>query len=469
MPTPQGQTSRKLAWQVLNNLHGSGLTLDRVLDKALSGHAPLSRKDRALVHALVFGVLRWQGRLDWILSHFSKPRLKKIDPPVLNLLRLGIYQIIFLTRIPDAAAVNTAVDLAKTAHPPWVVKFINGVLRAAVRGHNDLVFPSAKSDPVAALSVEKSFAPWLIRRWISRFGVTETAALCDAINGIPPITIRANTLRTDRDRLATQLDGTAQSVTLTPHAPDGIALMGPDRPVFEMEPFTRGDFGVQDEAAQLVSYLAAPAPGQRILDACAGLGGKTGHLAQLMANRGDLVAMDRSADKLFRLQTEMARLGVTCVTTRAHDLNVTADLPPFDRILLDAPCSGLGVLRRNPDGKWVRRPEDISACALRQQKLLSSLAGLVKTGGLLVFAVCSMEPEENEAVIEGFLKHRTAFVLEKAPQALPQPARLLMTPEGYFRTTPHQHGMDGFFAAVLRRISDTPPAQPVSPTPFQSL
>lgn len=453
MPTPQGQTSRKLAWQVLNDLHRSGLTLDRVLDKALAGHAPLSRKDRALVHTLVFGVLRWQGRIDWILSRFSKPRLKKIDPPVLNLLRLGIYQIFFLSRIPDAAAVNTAVDLAKTAHPPWVVKFINGVLRAAVRGQKDLVLPSAESDPVALLAVEKSFAPWLIRRWIDRFGAPETAALCDAINRIPPITIRANTLQTDRERLATQLDRTAQSVTLTAHAPDGIALTGPDRPVFEMDAFARGDFGVQDEAAQLVSYLAAPAPGQRILDACAGLGGKTGHLAQLMANDGDLVAMDRSREKLSRLQTEMTRLGVTCVTSHGHDLDRPADILPFDRVLLDAPCSGLGVLRRNPDGKWTRRPEDISACARRQGKFLLSLAGLVKPGGLLVFSVCSMEPEENERVIEGFLKHRTAFVLEKAPQGLPQTARSLMTPEGYFRSTPHQHGMDGFFAAVLRRRS----------------
>ena len=451
MPTPQGHASRKLAWQVLNNLHRSGLTLDRVLDQALAGHGPLLRKDRALVHSLVFGVLRWQGRLDWILSHFSKPRLKKIDPPVLNLLRLGVYQIAFLSRIPHAAAVNTAVELAKSAHPPWVVKFVNGVLRAVVRGQGDLVFPPVESDPVTALSVEKSFAPWLIRRWIRRFGIRETAALCDAVNTIPPITIRANTLRTDRARLAAQLDGTAQSVTLTPYAPDGMALMGPDRPVFEMAPFIHGDFGVQDEAAQLVSCLTAPVPGQRVLDACAGLGGKTGHLAQLMANQGDLVAMDRSAEKLDRLETEMARLGVTCATTQVHDLNTPGSLPPFDRVLLDAPCSGLGVLRRNPDGKWTRRPEDIGACARRQGEFLVSLAGMVKPGGRLVFAVCSMEPEENRAVIERFLTQQKAFALEKAPGGLPRPARALITPEGYFSTTPHHHNMDGFFAAVLRR------------------
>lgn len=451
MANPTGQASRKRAWTILNDLDRSGLTLDRVMDDAQAEGNMLSRRDQALVHSLVFGVLRWRGRLDWILSQFSRTRLAKIDPPVLNLLRLGLYQIVFLSRVPTAAAVNTAVDLAKTAHPPWVVKFVNGVLRAAVRGHADLAPPSAEVDPVAALAVEKSFPPWMIRRWVDRFGAGETAALCDAVNGIPPITLRTNTQKTDRQALLTELSSSARSAVKTLVAPDGIALEGLNRPLTRMAAFERGDFAVQDEAAQLVSLLTNPEPGQRVLDACAGLGGKTGHLGQLMDDRGELVAMDRSAEKLSRLQSEMARLGITCVSTRVHDAAAALNSPPFDRVLLDAPCTGLGVLRRNPDGKWARRPEDIARCAREQKRLLNALAPAVKPGGCLIYSVCSMEEEENGEVVRDFLARHADFSRIRQPGGLPAPAETFMDADGLFRTFPHRHAMDGFFAAVLKR------------------
>jgi 16S rRNA (cytosine967-C5)-methyltransferase len=454
VPPSRPHNARTLALGVLNRLETGRLTLDRVMESALCQQPVLSRKDRALAQSLVFGTLRWQGRIDWILSRFSRTRLTKIDPPVLNLLRLALFQIVFLTRIPDSAAVNTAVEMAKTAHPHWVVRFVNGVLRNAAREHRSLVLPDMDADPVAAICVEKSFPVWLVQRWLDRMGEKETADLCDALNRIPPITLRVNTLRTDGKALSESLKGQVETVAPARYSPDGLSITRPRIPIPEMTAFRQGGFQVQDEAAQLVAGLVAPRPGQRVLDACAGLGGKTGHLAQQMENRGDLVAADISDERLALLGKEMARLGTDCVTAVHRDLEKPwEDQDPalFHRVLLDAPCTGLGVLRRNPDGKWRRTEEDIRRCGRRQVRLLASVAGLVRPGGTLVYTVCSTEPEENRGVVDRFCNTHPDFSVDPKPSGLPRAAAPLVDANGFFTSAPHVHGMDGFFAAVLRR------------------
>jgi len=445
---------RKIACSILNTLDTTQTTLDRAMDIAMAKGILLSRRDRALLNALVYGVLRWRGRIDWIIDHFSKTPLKKIDPPILNILRLGLFQIIYLDRIPLSAAVNTSVEMAKSKKKPWMGGFVNAVLRNAARGHQAVLLPDPLKDPVAGISVEASFPPWLIKRWLAHFSIAETRLLCQAINTIPPITARANTLKTTRENLLVWLKNEVQDPVPTNFSPNGFHFSAPIKPIADLQAFKNGEFQIQDEAAQIVSMLLNPQPDDIVLDACAGLGGKTGHMAQIMKNKGRIIATDNSYHKLQQLESEMNRLGVTIVTSLQHDLlqhPIPEHLGLFDRILLDAPCSGLGVMRRNPDTKWAASKQNLNRFQTRQISLLNNLAKRLKQNGHMVYAVCSAEPEENEAVVERFLQTNACFKIEPHPIDPDIRAASLITPEGWFRSFPHQHDMDGFFAVCFMK------------------
>ncbi len=446
--------ARHTALHILNTLGKGRYTLDRVIEDIFKKNNHLSKRDRGFTNALVFGVLRWRGRLDWIIDYFSKTPIGGIDPGVLNILRLGLFQILFLSRVPVSAAVNTSVELAKTIASAWVVRYVNGLLRNAVRNYKKVPFPDHTKDPVKALAVSTSFPEWLIKRWCSRFGYAETEALCHSINTVPPITIRANTLKTTRDNLSNCLEKKVEQIERTSYSRVGLRFFNPAVPIHQITEFKNGGFQVQDEAAQLVTQLLNPMPGETILDACAGRGGKTGHIAQMMKNQGRVYAMDKDERKLIQLEPEMERLGISIVTTLNHDLYKAFERKPvdaFDRILLDAPCSGLGVLRRNPDTKWSMTREKIPHCKKRQQKFLDNLAHLVKPMGCMVYAVCSFEPEENQEVIKPFLNNHSDFVIETHPGGFADKARSLVSESGYVRTSPHLNNMDGFFSVCLRK------------------
>ena len=445
---------RRAALTILNALETTDHKLDHVLEHFHQRQPLVQQRDRALLQMLIFGVLRWRNQLDYIIQTFSRTPLNKIQPEILNILRMAAFQIVHLDRIPASAAVNTSVELAKTIAPHWVVRYVNAVLRKLSRDHHNVRYPSVQKSPLEALSVRKSFPKWLIKRWLKMFEVKETSLLCDAINTIPPITLRANTLKIDRNSLLQQLREQSESALATNHAPDGIQLSRIRAPLFEMSAYISGFFQVQDEAAQLVSLLLNPQPGERILDACAGLGGKTGHIAQLMANEGVLVATDISHQKLLDLSIGMKRLGITIVTTQQYDMmkdTQTVGMGVFDRILLDAPCSGIGVLRRNPDAKWSRKEEMLAKYSRQQSELLDKLVPLVKPDGVLVYAVCSTEPEESEAVVKKFLAHHENFQLDISNKQDLGSELALLCRDGIFKTFPHRHHMDGFFAARLRR------------------
>jgi len=448
-------TVRRLALQILTTQKQSSRTMDSVIEDTLKGKILRDRRDRALLNAMVFGVLRWRSRLDFIIQTYSRFPLKKIDDQVLSNLRLGLFQILHLDRIPVSAAVNTSVELAKLSSPPWVVRYVNAILRNAARGHKHIQFPDIRTNPLQAIAACKSFPQWLIRRWLDTFGLDETLRLCDAINTIPPLTLRTNTLQTVRGTLLQSLRDHAESVQPTNIAPDGVLLQNPNRTIPEFAAFKKGWFQVQDEAAQLVTLLLNPRPGEKILDACAGLGGKTGHMAQLMFDTGRIVALDKNETKLEKLNEQMRRMGVSIVTSAKHDLITTLlkeNFGTFDRILLDAPCSGLGVLRRNPDSKWNIKERMLKDYGNNQLQLLNSLAHLVNRTGVMVFSVCSSEPEEGELVSEQFLKSHPDFVIENPSPALPAGFTSLVTREGYLKTSPHPHNMDGFFAVCYKRI-----------------
>ena len=441
--------ARIKALQALNSLQNRRITLDRML-----AGIDLPKRDRDLMYALVYGVLRWQARLDWILAHFSRTPISRIEPRILNILRLGLFQILYLDRVPVSASVHSAVELAKSQAPARVAGFVNAVLRNAARNHQKTPFPHPENDPVSWLAAFHSFPKPLIRRWLKRFGFEKTAQICAAINEIAPTTLRTCTLNISRRQLAEDLKTQCDRVELTDFSPDGIRLYGLNTAVFDLAGFAGGGFQVQDEAAQLVGQMLAPRPDQKVLDACAGLGGKTGHLAQMMKNRGSIVALDNSAEKLQRLSDEMRRLDVSIVSTQVHDLHQPVGLETgqeFDAVLIDAPCSGLGVLRRNPDAKWSADLSNLNRFAQRQSRFLDNLAPLVRVGGVMVYAVCSMEPEENESVVKSFLNNHSEFAIDRAVDGLGQKAGTLLSPEGCLRTCPCINDMDGFFAARLRR------------------
>ena len=443
------------ALNVLNRLDRNTETLDAVLDDAAPMMKGLSHRDRALFNQLVYGVLRWRLRLDAVAGVYAARPLKQIDPPILNILRIGLFQILFMDRIPASAAVNTAVNLVRTQKSSKAAGFVNALLRNALRDPDRFCLPDAFDSPVDHMAIAKSFPHWLASRWIDRMGVAYTERLCDAMNTIPPITLRCNGLKNSLSELMHALTAQAERIEIMNDITGGIHLIGPRCPIPEMKAFVDGRFAVQDGAAQLVSLLLAPRPGETVLDACAGLGGKSTHLAQIMKNQGTIVAMDNVPAKLARLEKEAHRLGVSIIRTRRANLNrplASEALPRFDRILLDAPCSGLGVLRRNPDAKWSSKKKDIARSAIRQARFLDHLAPLVKRDGVLVFAVCSMEPEENTQVIKSFLKNHPNFAIIGNQPIEEKTVRSFLGENGFLRTAPHIHHMDGFFAARLKRL-----------------
>lgn len=442
--------SRIAALEVLNHLDNSHKTLDILLDEVLKTKKFAYKKDLSLLQAIVFGVLRQQKRLDWIIEYYSNTPLKKINPVVLNILRIGLFQIIFLDRIPVSAAVNTSVDLTKMFAPTYTVKFVNAVLRKAGESYHEVAFPDADTDLAENLSVKMSFPTWMVQRWLQRFGPGQTESLCNAINTIAPITVRTNVLRTTQEKLFKSLQSEVGDIWLTPVSPNGICFTNPRSAVPELIAFRMGWFQVQDEAAQLVTTLLEPRPGQKVLDACAGLGGKTGHMAQMMKNTGTIVAMDVEKSKLNKLSKDMDRQFISIVKPCVHDLNQPLRGKPYavyDRVFLDAPCSGMGVLRRNPDAKWRITREKLELYAKKQTLFLDNLAPAVKPGGILVYAVCTFEPEETDSVVDSFLESHPEFTLDPLPRNLVDLNASLFSPQGYFRSFPHQHDMDGFFAA----------------------
>lgn len=447
--------ARHTAFQILIRIRKKAVTLDTAIDQSETALRKLSQRDRNLCHAIVHGVLRTQGALDWVVVHCSDRDIRSIDPQVLYLIRIALFQIMYMDRIPVSAAVNTVVDMARAEKKEKTCGFINAVLRRAAREYKTIVFPDMDSNPALHLSVTRSLPMWLVRRWLDRYTAEHTISLCDSITAIPSITLRTNTLKTDRDSLIRQMKDQTDTIEPTWFSDLGIRITGPVQPIQEMTSFNEGGFQIQDEAAQLVTQLLDPKPGQRTLDACAGLGGKTGHLAQLMGNTGTITALDTDARRLDKLSIAMGRLGITMVTGIQTDLLDTSPQQLngyFDNILLDAPCSGLGVLKRNPDSRWTKTLQDILRMASRQKKLLAHAANLVKPGGMILYTVCSCEPEENQMVIEKFLSKRKDYVLCTSwPEHVQKRIERFVRSPGYFCTYPFPEQMDGFFAALLQR------------------
>ncbi|OGL16578.1 MAG: 16S rRNA (cytosine(967)-C(5))-methyltransferase [Candidatus Rokubacteria bacterium RIFCSPLOWO2_12_FULL_71_22] len=438
--------ARSAAVRVLERVERDAAYADLALEAELA-RLRLAPRDAALATELVFGALRWQRYLDWILAPHSRRRLAALDARVRVILRVTAYQLAFLERVPPFAAVNDAVSLARGR--PGVAEYVNAVLRAFARRGVREREPAPPRDPLEALATRCSFPTWLAARWVERWGGAEAEALMRALCERPLLTLRANTLRTTRDALGARLaaeEGLASRPT--PYAPEGLVVTGPGGAPSAWRAFADGAFAVQDEASMLVAHLLAPRPGETVADACAAPGTKTTHLAQLMEDRGRVLALDPAPARLAHVREAAARLGLSSI--EALDGTVEALAPRFragcDAVLVDAPCSNLGVLRRNPEVKWRRQPADLAVSAARQGRILTAAAAMVRPGGRLVYATCSLEPEENAGVVRDFLAANPAFHPDP-PAEFPLP----LDPDGFLRCLPHRHGTDGFTAVRFHR------------------
>jgi 16S rRNA (cytosine967-C5)-methyltransferase len=404
-------------------------------------------------------VQRWRLTLDVLISHFAKRRAGKLDPEVLDILRIGAYQLLHLTRVPASAVVDDAVKMARRFRKNSASGFVNAVLRSMSRGRAELPLPArppagaSREQKVHYLSVSLSHPQWLAERWLDRLGLDAAEQWMRFNNEPAPLTLRANRLKIEPEALHTLLLAQEVVATRARFEPDAIVVQTGS--AMRSVDLAVGAFVVQDEASQLVARLVGERPGRRVLDACAAPGGKATAIAARMAAGGPggiVVACDVRDKRMALLSSTVRTVGAENVQLVQADLS--APLPfrdAFDTVLVDAPCSGLGTLRRDPDIKWHRTEADLAVLAAAQQRMLRNAAAAVARGGRLIYATCSTEPEENEAVVTAFLAGHPGFRAVTAAGIDPV-LTAVVDEAGHLRTTPHQHQLEGFFGAVLERF-----------------
>ncbi|HTZ19044.1 MAG TPA: 16S rRNA (cytosine(967)-C(5))-methyltransferase RsmB [Dissulfurispiraceae bacterium] len=448
-------STRKIALAALSNIFAGSDKPKEALDRLSQN---LDNRDKAFLMEMVYGVLRHRDSLDWVLGSFLQ-RPSDLPDGTINNLRIAMYQLRFM-RVPQWAAVNEAVEVEKTVGRKAAL--VNAVLRNYLRRSKEIRDPDG-SDIVRKISIMTSHPAWMVKRWIERLGPDETLKLAQSNNDIPPITLRIDGDRKEALRL---LDENGIEAVPTEYSHSGIVIQGTRKAADEPGdseyrriapqhiPLDVSGYVIQDEAAQLVGYLLGPHPGERVLDACAAPGGKTTHIARLMQDTGEVVAVDVDAGRLRKLEENVSRLGLRSVKIVHGDIRCGAVEGLFDKILLDAPCSSIGVVRRNPDVKYRHTESDLGRLQILQTDLLEGTVRYLKPGGIMVYSVCSTEPEEGEEVVRNFLHSHADFsIIEGACTFLDHFAFRDDKGRLYYRTWPHRHRMDGFFAVRFTRVS----------------
>lgn len=438
--------ARELALQILLAVDSRSAYSDRVLETKLR-EAAMPPLDAALVTTLVQGSIRYRGLLDHHLEHLTRGGWDRLPGPIRAALRIGAYQILVLTRIPVSAAVHESVELAKRYGHPGTAGLANAVLRRLAAGERALL-PDREADFAGYLAIAHSHPRWLVDRWLSRFGEEETERLLAADNEDPSVSVRANTHRIQTAELAKLLQ--AEGIVSRPGPNGGPVLVLEGGFVASRSPLFRdGLLSLQDEAEASVPGLLDIGSGNRVLDLCAAPGGKASQMAERVAPGGRIVAVEIQPGRARALRENLVhRLRLPGIEVVIADGRTAPFDQPFDGVLLDAPCTGLGVLRRRADARWRKDPADIPTMAALQSALLDRAAALTRPGGVLVYSVCSLEPEETDRMVASFLERAPAFRLEDARPFLPSG---FAAAEPVLRATPHRHGTDGVFAARLRR------------------
>jgi 16S rRNA (cytosine967-C5)-methyltransferase len=448
VPKTNPPTARQWALSTLLQVQG-GAYADVALHRTLA-QAKLSAQDAALVTELVYGTVRQQRTLDGLISQLGTRPAEK-QPPVLRLvLQLGLYQLRYLKAIPASAAVNTSVDLAKANGLGQLSKVVNGLLRQyerrVAKGTDPLVLPA---DPTAALGLRHSYPDWIVDLWRQQLGDPETDQLCQWFNQVPSLDLRVNRLQTTVEAVEQSLSTAGVATERLPGLPWALRLSQHSGAITDLPGYGEGWWAVQDASAQLVSQLLNPQPGETVIDLCAAPGGKATHLAEMMGDQGTVWACDRTASRLKKITLNATRLQLHSLRTHLGDSTELAHLHgQGDRVLVDAPCSGLGTLHRHADARWRQTPDSIQTLVPQQQALLAEAARCTKPGGTLVYATCTLHPAENEGVIQAFLRDHPHWHIQ--PPSTHLIPGIAPAPEGWLKLWPHRHAMDGFFMACLR-------------------
>lgn len=437
--------NRDIAYNILYEINNNKAYSNIIINKKVN---KLDKKDDSFIRELVYGVIENKIYLDYIISKFSKIKLKKISPVIKEILRLGIYQIIFLDKVPDSAACNESVKLTKKYSHKGTYGFVNGTLRNIARNKNKIELPDNEKNPVEYLSIKFSHPEWLVKRWLKNYGYNFTKELCQCNNSKPDFIIRTNTLKISREDLIKKLEIKDFVVSKTIYANDGILIKNPSK-ITDIEEYKKGLFTIQDESSMLVAQIMDPKEGSFIVDLCSAPGGKATHIAQIMNNNGKVISRDIHKHKLKLIIDNTKRLGINIIDTEHSDAlkldNALVD--KVDYCLVDAPCSGFGIIRRKPEIKYNKTEDDITEINKIQYSILENASKYVKKGGVIIYSTCTIEKEENRNLIEKFLKNNTLFTLEKTGSILEKDK------EGIIELYPNIHGTDGFFIAKLKRNS----------------
>src|SRR4030095_3431379 len=452
---PKGDTiysdARSIAVKILTRVERTDSYLDKLIDYEIRTEL-LNDYDKSLLNEISHGVIRWMRRLDWFLNGFYRGNWEKCTPEIKNTLRVALYQILFLNKIPDFAAVNEAVEFVKKISTQKHADVVNGLLRTIIRTKNDLIYPTREIDEVKYLGIMQSHPNWMVKRWIQRFGFDDAEKLAESNNKRPILTLRINTLKTNKHQVLKRFEE-RNIVYRTCRYIDYFVTLRLMSKIYLDEDFVNGFYSVQDESAGLAAVLLRPNESDVILDMCAAPGGKATHIAQIIGNKGKVYAVDKYDAKINMMKSNAARLGITNIEFIHDDAgdfqNDELKNLKYDKILLDAPCSGLGVLSKKPEIRWKRETEDITALQETQKKFLNCAANYLKPGGVIVYSTCSTEPEENMDVVKDFLEKHPDFKIDDASKYV---NKELVNAEGCIETFPHKHGIDGSFAARLVKI-----------------
>lgn len=445
------ENPREVALKVLYEIDKNNAYSNICLKKILN-HTSLKPLDRAFVTQLVYGVIKNKFRIDWIISQFSNTPIKKISPWVLNILRLGIYQMLYLDKIPQSAAVNESVKLGKKYGHKRISGFINGILRSISRSPQEILQPD-KKDIVHFLSIYYSHPKWMVEKWIKEYGKDFTIDLLKKNNEAPSISVRTNTLKISRERLINLLQKEDIVTKKGEWCPEAIILENISN-IDKNKYFKEGLFQVQDQSSMLVAHVLDPKENQLVIDVCAAPGGKTTHIAQKMNNTGKIIARDIYDHKLSLIKQNRDRLGISNIILEKYNaLEVDSDLiGQADRVLLDAPCSGLGIIRRKPDLKWNKCFNDIKKITILQYKMLENAGKYLKKGGILVYSTCTINPDENFNIVKKFLNKNSNFKIVPILPICEKMEKHKEIEEGYLQLFPNIDFVDGFFISKIQRF-----------------
>ncbi|MBZ2173927.1 16S rRNA (cytosine(967)-C(5))-methyltransferase RsmB [Schnuerera sp. xch1] len=441
--------SRDIALNVLIDINSKGAFSNYSINKHINGKVNL--KDENLIREIVYGVIENRLYLDYIISKLSKRKLEKIHNITLDILRIGVYQMAFMDRIPDRAAVNESVNLGKRYGHRGISGFVNGILRNFSRNKEKLMKVDEQNE-LDYLSIKYSHPKWMVKRWIKDYGSDFTEKLLIANNSTPKLNIRVNTIKTSRHDLADILSNYGYTVFNTKYAKDGLIIENPTK-ITQLEEFKLGYFIIQDESSMLVSQITNPKENSIVLDLCSAPGGKSTHLAQQMNNNGRIISRDIYEHKLNLVENNASRLGIDIIETQKYDaLELDMDmLEKVDYCIVDAPCSGLGIIRRRPEIKWNRRETDIKNLTRIQSNILNNTKKYVKPGGFIIYSTCTLGKEENICIVKEFLEENKEFNLVGFDDLICSNKKLESTKDGYIQLFPNIHYTDGFFIAKIQK------------------